>query len=85
MRQVIDVVALNVILVVFLIVCALVVERTKDLISAVIIFSAYSLMMSVLWLVLKTPDVALTEAAIGAGVTTIILIAVIGRTKRYEK
>ncbi|MDD3958071.1 MAG: DUF4040 domain-containing protein [Candidatus Izemoplasmatales bacterium] len=81
----IDVVALNVILVVFLIVCALVVERTKDLISAVIIFSAYSLMMSVLWLVLKTPDVALTEAAIGAGVTTIILIAVIGRTKRYEK
>ena len=81
----IDVVALNVILVVFLIVCALVVERTKDVISAAIIFSAYSLMMSVLWLVLKTPDVALTEAAIGAGVTTIILIAVIGRTKRYEK
>ena len=85
MWQVIDVVALNVILVVFLIVCALVVERTKDLICAVIIFSAYSLMMSVLWWVLKTPDVALTEAAIGAGVTTIILIAVIGRTKRYEK
>lgn len=76
---------LNVILVIFLIVCAIAVERTKDLLGAIIIFSAYSLMMSVLWLILKTPDVALTEAAIGAGVTTILFIAVISRTERYEK
>ncbi|MFA6692554.1 MAG: hydrogenase subunit MbhD domain-containing protein [Acholeplasmataceae bacterium] len=75
----------NVILVVFLIVCAIAVERTKDLLSAVIIFSAYSLMMSVLWLILKSPDVALTEAAVGAGVTSILFIAVISKTKRYEK
>ena len=78
-------VILNVILIIFLIACAIAVERTKDLLGAVIIFSAYSLMMSVLWLVLKTPDVALTEAAIGAGVTTILFIAVISRTERYEK
>ncbi len=76
---------LNVILVVFLIVSAIAVERTRDLLSAVIIFSAYSLMMSVLWLILKTPDVALTEAAIGAGVNCILFIAVISRTKRFEK
>ena len=78
-------VILNIILIIFLIACAIAVERTKDLLGAVIIFSAYSLMMSVLWLVLKTPDVALTEAAIGAGVTTILFIAVISRTERYEK
>lgn len=76
---------LNVIIVVFLIVCAIAVGKTKDLLSAVIIFSAYSLMMSVLWLILNTPDVALTEAAIGAGVTCILFIAVISRTERYEK
>ncbi len=75
----------NVILVIFLIVCALAVEKTKDLLSAVIIFSAYSLMLSVLWLILKSPDVALTEAAVGAGVTSILFIAVISKTKRYEK
>lgn len=75
----------NVILIVFLIVCAIAVEKTKDLLSAVIIFSAYSLMMSVLWLILKSPDVALTEAAVGAGVTSILFIAVISKTKRYEK
>jgi uncharacterized MnhB-related membrane protein len=78
-------VLMNVIIVIFLIICALAVEKTKDLLSAVVIFSAYSLMMSVLWLILNTPDVALTEAAIGAGVTTILFIAVIGRTERYEK
>lgn len=76
---------LNVIIIIFLILCAIAVEKTKDLISAVIIFSAYSLMMSVLWLILKTPDVALTEAVIGAGVTSLLFIAVIAKTKRYEK
>lgn len=76
---------LNVILIVFMIICAIAVEKTKDLISAVIIFSAYSIMMSVIWLILKSPDVALTEAAVGAGVTSILFIAVISKTKRYEK
>jgi len=76
---------LNVIIIVFLIICAISIERTKDLLGAVIIFSAYSLMMSVLWLVLKTPDVALTEAAIGAGVTSLLFFAVISKTERYER
>lgn len=77
--------ALNVVLVLFLILCALAVERTRDLLSAVIIFASYSLVMSVIWLLLKSPDVAMTEAAIGAGVTTIMFVAVISRTRRMEK
>lgn len=76
---------LNVILVIFLILCAIAVERTKDLLSAVVIFAAYSLVMAVLWLLLRSPDVAMTEAAIGAGVTTIMFVAVISRTRRMEK
>lgn len=76
---------LNVVIVVFLIVCALAISKVKDLIGAVILFSAYSLMMSVLWLILKTPDVAITEASIGAGVTSILFFAVISKTKRYEQ
>ncbi len=75
---------LNVILVIFLVVCAIAVERTKDLLGAVIIFGAYSLIMAVLWLLLRAPDIALTEAAIGAGVTTILFIGVISRTRRME-
>ena len=76
---------LNVILIVFLIISAIAVQRTKDLLGAVIIFTSYSLMMALLWLLLRAPDVAMTEAAIGAGVTTSLFIAVISRTRRMEK
>ncbi len=75
----------NVLLVLFLIVCAIAVERTDDLLGTVIIFAAYSLVMAVLWLMLAAPDIALTEAAIGAGVTTILFLTVISRTRRMEK
>jgi len=76
---------LNVILIIFLIGCAIAVERTKDLLSAVIIFATYSLVMALLWLLLRAPDVAMTEAAVGAGVTTILFVGVISRTRRMEK
>lgn len=76
---------INIVIIIFLIICAFAIGRIKDLIGAVILFSAYSLMMSILWLILNTPDVAITEAAIGAGVTSILFFAVISKTKRYEK
>lgn len=75
----------NLILILFLIAAAIAVERTKDLLSAIIIFTAYSLVMSLLWLLLRAPDVAMTEAAIGAGITTNLFIVVISRTRRMEK
>jgi len=76
---------LNTVLIIFLIICAIAVERTRDLLGAVIIFGAYGLTMAILWLMLKAPDIALTEAAIGAGATTVLLIATISRTRRQEK
>ena len=76
---------INALIIIFLIVAAIFVERTKDLLAAIIIFSAYSLVISLLWLFLQTPDIALTEAAIGAGVTTVLFVAVLARTKRLEK
>jgi energy-converting hydrogenase B subunit D len=75
----------NALLLVFLIVAAIAVEKSKDLLSAIIIFASYSLMMSVLWLLLMAPDVALTEAAIGAGITTLLFLALLAKTERLEK
>lgn len=75
----------NVILILFLIVCAIAVERIHDLLGAIIIFASYSLVMALLWLLLMAPDIALTEAAIGAGATTMLFLAVISRTRRMEK
>ena len=66
-------------LLIFLVGCALAVSLTKNIISAVIIFMSYSVVMSIVWLLLESPDLALTEAAVGAGITSILFFLVIRR------
>jgi uncharacterized MnhB-related membrane protein len=60
------------ILLVILVICALAVSLTRNLLSSIIVYMAYSLVMSVIWMLLESPDLAITEAAVGAGVTTIL-------------
>ena len=63
---------LNIVLLAFILVCALSVSFTKSLLSTMIIFSAQSLAMCVIWIYLRAPDLAITEAAVGAGVTPLL-------------
>ena len=77
--------AFDVTLLVLLIVAALTVVRTKDLIAAAIVFSAYSLVLCLVWQLRGAPDVALTEAAVGGGVTTVLFLVTISRTTRKER
>ncbi len=63
---------IQMILVVFLIASAIGVSVTKNLFMAVIIFMGYSSIMAVVWLFLESPDLAITEAAVGAGVDTVL-------------
>ncbi len=65
--------ALNVLLLVFILVCAVAVTATKDLLTSIIIFMAQSVAMSVVWILLRSPDLAITEAAVGAGITTLLM------------
>lgn len=62
----------NVILLGFLIVCAISVSFSKNLLNSILIFMSYSLIMSIIWILLESPDLAITEAAVGAGVTSIL-------------
>ena len=73
--------ALNVVLLVFIIVCAIAVSLTKDLLSAVIIFMAQGLALSIVWMLLRSPDLAITEAAVGAGVSSILMFAALKRIR----
>lgn len=73
---------LSIVILILLIVASIAIDRTKDLLVAIIIFSSFSFLMTVLWLVLKAPDVALTEAAIGSGITTLLFLAVLSKTER---
>lgn len=70
---------------VLLVVCSLLVARSRDLLSAVVIFAAYSLLMAINWQLLGAADVAITEAAVGAGVTTLLMISAVRRTRRHEE
>jgi uncharacterized MnhB-related membrane protein len=56
----------------------------KDLLYAVIATGVISLVLTVLFYLLQAPDVALTEAAIGVALTTIIFIITIRNTVRHE-
>lgn len=59
----------------FLIVCAISVSFSKNLLNSILIYMSFSLIMSILWVCLESPDLAITEAAVGAGVTSILFFA----------
>ena len=65
---------LNMILLAVIVICAVAVSITRDLLSAVIIFIVQGLAMSVIWILLQAPDLAITEAAVGTGISTILLL-----------
>ena len=60
------------ILLLFLVFCAIAVSFSKNLLNSVIIFMSYSTVMAIIWILLESPDLAITEAAVGAGVTSLL-------------
>ena len=69
----------------FLVVCALAVSFTKSLLNAVLVFMSYSLIMSIIWILLESPDLAITEAAVGAGVTSILFFITLKKIEAIRK
>ena len=55
-----------------LIACAIYVCVAKNLLASIVVFMAYSVIMSIIWMVIESPDLAITEAAVGAGVTSVL-------------
>ena len=62
----------QIVLFIFLIVCAISVSFSKNLLNSIIIFMSYSLIMAIIWILLESPDLAITEAAVGAGITSVL-------------
>lgn len=67
----------HIVLLVLLIVCAVAACTSKKLINSVVIFMSFSLVMCTIWFLLESPDLAITEAAVGAGVTSILFFLVL--------
>ncbi|MCI6732739.1 MAG: DUF4040 domain-containing protein [Lachnospiraceae bacterium] len=72
------------ILLIFLVVCAVAVSFQKDLLHSVLIFMIYSVVMAVIWLILESPDLAITEAAVGAGITTVLFFVTLKKIQRIS-
>ena len=55
-----------------LVLCAISVSFSKNLLNSILIYMGFSLIMSIIWIILESPDLAITEAAVGAGVTSLL-------------
>ena len=75
----------EIILLICLIVCAVSVAFTKDLLTSIVIFMSYSLIMCIIWILLQSPDLAITEAALGAGVTSILCFITLKKNRAIRK
>lgn len=76
---------MNLILLVLILALSIFVIASKDLLHSVIALSGISMLSALLFVLLKAPDVAITEAAVGAGISTIIFVWAIRHTRRREK
>jgi multicomponent Na+:H+ antiporter subunit B len=75
-------IALDIFLLVFLAACAIAILRLKDLFAMAMMFSLFSLLSAGLFTVLDAADVAFTEAAVGAGISTLLMLATLTQTSR---
>ncbi len=72
-------------LLLFLIACAIGVSFTKNLLVSIVIFMSYSLVMSIIWIFLESPDLAITEAAVGAGITSVLFFVTLRKINAVEE
>ncbi|MBR2122086.1 MAG: DUF4040 domain-containing protein [Lachnospiraceae bacterium] len=74
----------RIILLISLIICAVMVNTTKTLLQAVIIFMSYSSIMCLLWVIMESPDLAITEAAVGAGISGVLFLMTLKRLRAED-
>ena len=73
------------VLLVALVGCAIATAIVRKPMQAVIIYSAFSVVLAVIWITLEAPDLAVTEAAVGAGVTGILLYLTLRRLNLIDQ
>lgn len=83
--------AIDIVLLVFLLIMALAILKVHHLLAVAMLFGLYSLLVAGLFMVLDAPDVAFTEAAVGTGIATVLMLATLASTRvsrektRYKK
>lgn len=76
---------IDVFLLALLVITALGALAARSLLAASMLLAIYSLLMALVWVTLHAVDVAFTEAAVGAGVSTVLLIGALVFVGKWEK
>lgn len=77
--------ALEYLLLAGLVITAVAAPLCRRMLATVIVYMAFSLLMAVLWSLLQSPDLAITEAAVGAGITGILFFLTLRRIDLIDK
>ena len=72
-------------LLILLVICGFASCLNKNLMISVIIIMAFSVIMSIIWALLEAPDLAITEAAVGAGISSILMFITLLKLKEIDK
>ena len=75
----------RIILLTGLVICAIATALIKKPMQAIIVYMAYSVVMSVVWMLLQAPDLAITEAAVGAGITSLLFFVALKKIHAIDR
>ena len=67
------------------VVCGITTCVSKNMMVSLIIFMAYGVIMSIIWALLEAPDLAVTEAAVGAGVSGLLFLQTLRKIRREDE
>lgn len=68
-----------------MVICAIAALSLRDLVSCAVVTGAYSFLICLMWTEMMAVDVAFTEAAVGAGISTVVILGTAQYVKRRSK
>ena len=77
--------AARIMLLILMIACAVSVNITRSLLQAVIVFMAYSSLMCIIWILIESPDLAIPEAAVGAGISGTLFLMTLRKIHAVDR
>ena len=77
--------AVNIVILLFMAVAVIGIVRSRNLFVVVMLTGIYSLLAATIFVILDAVDVAFTEAAVGAGISTVLFLGTLALTTREEK
>jgi len=75
----------RIILLLLLLGCVVGVNLAKSLLQSVLVFMAYSAFMCLLWILMEAPDLAITEAAVGTGVSGMLFLLALKKIRAIDR